>query len=872
MAWLLLALLAQLASGQNLEPHAKALGATFCKFLAYKAQIPRKWFNLCGEPSCNWDDWTDAKVQSSKRVVVSYGHNGFGNQLWEHSVAFMVAESLQAQMLVAIIPDDLSPNGYIPPNSWQGMAAMERMLPPQFLYESLPLNSSIRALCDAETFVVADRPIDWRNSNYTSHFKQQVLDIIQDPNPRCIKLVGYFQNLPLCAEDAKKLWTPKLFQNATIVPGANDMSIYLRCLPRHYHFNTVHFYESILNHTSFDNVWLFQAPECPTQLNENPAKDGMVASVIRLLTEKYGAKRWPGLAGVDGTTLLLHDLAGLAMSKKLILPVSSWAFWGGLLSNATEIHVDAPPHHAVMSGSHQYTYHNEKTGEYFGKYLPEQNDIVYRAKEKMVNHHHARLHARLKAQSILHTNSNNSAVGEYVENKDNSTGTGTGTEAGAVEVVAVVVDAPICAGGVCGPSGVETLNTSRLPVVFVFTVVPTLCVRGLPSYIKTALQQAMFTQPDCDVLLVSNFKDCASVRESVKELTTLKLVDSSLMASNRTVWYNRICSNMFRSDGVGELWMTSALRFFIIEDLMRESGTMKSGTTKSGYRELLHIEADNMLYGKLSSLLPVLRSGYPGLAATPLTAKTNMITASVFWVSAISDLAAAARMLQAGRPAADKEGNGIKPFAINEMTMLAHYHHLHPHVFKQLPVVPAHSYNLNRYVVNMSTYGPGGDRVGPATGHGIWDPNSWGQLVGGTSRKRGRDKGFSEQAIRMNGCTLAMLCGNQSTAPYAALPQALSPYVNLTSYWEARRAGGGMGAGAGAGVGMDMGLGVGVGVSALSDSEASAFLYWQAHLETQCYTAPFVRCSEQAPWTPLWNLHVHSKATPDYLSQRCPCP
>ncbi|KAJ1442281.1 hypothetical protein B484DRAFT_73404 [Ochromonadaceae sp. CCMP2298] len=293
-----------------------------------------------------------------------------------------------------------------------------------------------------------------------------------------------------------------------------------------------------------------------------------------------------------------------------------------------------------MSGSHQYTYHNEKTGEYFGKYLPEQNDIVYRAKEKMVNHHHARLHARLKAQSILHTNSNNSAVGEYVENKDNSTGTGTGTEAGAVEVVAVVVDAPICAGGVCGPSGVETLNTSRLPVVFVFTVVPTLCVRGLPSYIKTALQQAMFTQPDCDVLLVSNFKDCASVRESVKELTTLKLVDSSLMASNRTVWYNRICSNMFRSDGVGELWMTSALRFFIIEDLMRESGTMKSGTTKSGYRELLHIEADNMLYGKLSSLLPVLRSGYPGLAATPLTAKTNMITASVFWVSAPASLSA----------------------------------------------------------------------------------------------------------------------------------------------------------------------------------------------------------------------------------------
>lgn len=25
-------------------------------------------------------------------------------------------------------------------------------------------------------------------------------------------------------------------------------------------------------------------------------------------------------------------------------------------------------------------------------------------------------------------------------------------------------------------------------------------------------------------------------------------------------------------------------------------------------------------------------------------------------------------------------------------------------------------------------------------------------------------------------------------------------------------------------------------------------------------------------WTPLWNLHVHSKHTPDYRSVPCPCP
>lgn len=289
------AAVAHIVLSQDVESIAKEVGATFCKYLAFKNQIPRKYFNDCGEPSCGWDDWTDALHKAApkkQRVVLSYGHNGFGNQLWEHSVAFMIAESLKAQLMIAIIPDELSPGGYIPPNSWQGMNAMERMLPREFQYELLPANSSLRTLCDQESFIIADRPVDWRDKNYTSHFKNNLVSLINDPKPRCIKLLGYFQNLPLCKEDVKQLWTPKLFQNVTMRPGDNDISIYLRCLPRHYHFNGRAFYENILNHTHFENVWLFQAPECPNKLNENPSKDGIVASVVRLLRENYGAKRF----------------------------------------------------------------------------------------------------------------------------------------------------------------------------------------------------------------------------------------------------------------------------------------------------------------------------------------------------------------------------------------------------------------------------------------------------------------------------------------------------------------------------------------------------------------------------------------------------
>jgi hypothetical protein len=249
-------------------------------------------------PTCGWEDWNQALNESKRgmaekqRVVLSYSHNGFGNQLWQHTVAFMIAESLKAKLMIAIIPDNLCFDGAMPPNTFSGMSAMEKLLPNQFEYELLPMNSSVRQLCDQESFFLSDRPRDWRNHNYSSNFKSNVYELVKDPKPRCLKMLGYFQNYPLCAEDARQLWTPRMFSNFTQKPGPNDISIYLRCLPRHYHFNDRHYYETILNHTSFDKVWLFQAPECPSRLSDNPSKDGLVASVLRLLISKYNATRW----------------------------------------------------------------------------------------------------------------------------------------------------------------------------------------------------------------------------------------------------------------------------------------------------------------------------------------------------------------------------------------------------------------------------------------------------------------------------------------------------------------------------------------------------------------------------------------------------
>lgn len=284
---------------QDMESIVPNIGGTFCKYLAFKNILPRKYFRTCPAPTCTWEDWSHAVVNSTQnqtnappfRVILSYGHNGFGNQLWQHSAAFMIAESMRAKLYIATIPDTLSPGGYLPPNTWAGITAMARLLPDDFEYDVLPLDSPIRTLCEAESFYIADRPIDWRNQNYSNHFRQNLFDLVTDTKPRCLKLLGYFQNLPLCDDDARTLWTSRLLANVTTRPGVNDVSIYLRCLPRHYHFNDRHYYETILNHTTYDNIWLFMAPECPTKLSKDTSKDGLVAQVVRLLMEKYNAQR-----------------------------------------------------------------------------------------------------------------------------------------------------------------------------------------------------------------------------------------------------------------------------------------------------------------------------------------------------------------------------------------------------------------------------------------------------------------------------------------------------------------------------------------------------------------------------------------------------
>jgi hypothetical protein len=106
-------------------------------------------------------------------------------------------------------------------------------------------------------------------------------------------------------------------------------------------------------------------------------------------------------------------------------------------------------------------------------------------------------------------------------------------------------------------------SSYRLPIVFVYTVMKASCsASGLPSYIRTSLEQAIFTQPDAQVILLSNLRDCHPMMEdSVKGILHLEVIDSLSIISERTKHFENVSSTLFL-DSWEPLWMTSALRFF----------------------------------------------------------------------------------------------------------------------------------------------------------------------------------------------------------------------------------------------------------------------------------------------------------------------
>ena len=124
------------------------LGSSLCSYLESYEQLPSHLIGQCGLPICSsssssinsnnntyntkngsvdisitnhnglYTDSTQPNTHTDRvddhnsdsepyRVVLSYGHNGLGNQIYQHSFAYSVAKSLKAKLYLQVIPPEL---------------------------------------------------------------------------------------------------------------------------------------------------------------------------------------------------------------------------------------------------------------------------------------------------------------------------------------------------------------------------------------------------------------------------------------------------------------------------------------------------------------------------------------------------------------------------------------------------------------------------------------------------------------------------------------------------------------------------------------------------------------------------------------------
>ena len=162
---------------------------------------PRCRFSI----DCRVDKWRQ-RSKPSHLIILSYGHNGFGNQLFQHTFGYLMAKSLKATFYADTIALNYTPENMLPHNTGGGSAIMDRILPNEFKYYLLPLDHEHRQLCEAEPEILGDRPRDhrmWLGDDFKKKYSKYFTDLLTDSKPRCLKIIGFFQSLPYCFESIK---------------------------------------------------------------------------------------------------------------------------------------------------------------------------------------------------------------------------------------------------------------------------------------------------------------------------------------------------------------------------------------------------------------------------------------------------------------------------------------------------------------------------------------------------------------------------------------------------------------------------------------------------------------------------------------------
>lgn len=138
-------------------------------------------------------------IPYKKRIIVSFGHNGLGNQLWQHHFAKSVSTSIESTLYFAQIPPHYTFQNTLPPNTKLGAWAIRHTLDRRLFLKALSRDHHDRMSCSRNNFSFFDRNVDRRRIQL-SHDAQQVFThqllhfLSGSSEVQCMVLLGFFQS------------------------------------------------------------------------------------------------------------------------------------------------------------------------------------------------------------------------------------------------------------------------------------------------------------------------------------------------------------------------------------------------------------------------------------------------------------------------------------------------------------------------------------------------------------------------------------------------------------------------------------------------------------------------------------------------------
>ena len=331
----------------------------------------------------------DEKLQRQQKHIIMYTHNGFGNQLYQISFGYLIAQSMGRAFHVA---DTMPKQFYNPrhksrldPNSQEGYDAGKAIAAFDRVDEEW-----VERICQGSNITFSDR-----KSDKTSHGAHElIVDVAgwkskfikQTPVPKCLFMIGYWLNpqwfIPFLPE-LKQFMRTALARLPSFRKELDPQSIvvHLRCAEPHYRMLPLVYYEHILNSTTYSDIWIASNPGCKDKkaykyLTSLGGRPYVVDSSTKREYSVFSSYR----------LAFLSDLALLASAYRLILCPSTFSDWGGLLSHATEIHAPyfVKPNGGTVSRNWaplwplpNYIYHDPYGGYFNGRFNYETNDVTF---------------------------------------------------------------------------------------------------------------------------------------------------------------------------------------------------------------------------------------------------------------------------------------------------------------------------------------------------------------------------------------------------------------------------------------------------------------------------------------------------------------